>query len=184
MNDDGAGPLKSLWTALRALVYTALFVWLWGWVALSLRPYDWRLGGALPAWAVPLGWVVIAAGAAVAASCISVFILRGQGTPAPFDAPRRVVAAGPYRIVRNPMYLGGFLILCGFGLVERSAAIVLFAIVWLLIVHLAVVFLEEPDLRRKFGASYEDYRRAVPRWLPRRTRLKDNSPGGGRPAPR
>jgi len=160
--------MRNLWTAMRALVYMSLFVWLWGWVALSLRPYDARLGGALGPWAVPLGWAAIALGATLAASCAWVFIQRGQGTPAPFDAPRRVVAAGPYRFVRNPMYLGGFLVLCGFGLVERSGAIVLFSALWLLVVHIAVVFLEEPDLRRKFGSSYEDYRRAVPRWLPRR----------------
>ena len=160
--------MKRLWTATRALVYTGLFVWLWGWVALSLRPYDARLGGALGPWAAPLGWAVIAVGAALAASCISVFVLRGWGTPAPFDAPRQVVAAGPYRFVRNPMYLGGFLLLGGFGLVERSAAIVIFSALWLLVVHLAGVGLEEPDLRRKFGSSYDDYRRAVPRWVPRR----------------
>ncbi|HEV3076246.1 MAG TPA: isoprenylcysteine carboxylmethyltransferase family protein [Thermoanaerobaculia bacterium] len=160
--------MRSLWTAMRALVYTSLFVWLWGWVALSLRPYDERLGGALRPWAVLLGWAVMAVGAALAASCVWTFVRRGQGTPAPFDAPRQVVAAGPYRFVRNPMYLGGFLVLCGFGLVERSGAIVIFSALWLLVVHLAVVFLEEPDLRRKFGSTYEDYRRTVPRWLPRR----------------
>jgi protein-S-isoprenylcysteine O-methyltransferase Ste14 len=160
--------MRDLWTAMRALVYTSLFVWLWGWVALSLRPYDSRLGGALGPWAAPLGWGVMAVGAALAASCVWVFILRGQGTPAPFDAPRQVVAAGPYRFVRNPMYLGGFLVLSGFGLVERSTAIVIFSALWFFVVHLAVVFLEEPDLRRKFGSSYDDYRRTVPRWLPRR----------------
>jgi len=160
--------MRNLWTAMRALVYTSLFVWLWGWVALSLRPFDDRLGGPLGPWAAPLGWAVMAVGAALAASCVLAFILRGQGTPAPFDAPRQVVAAGPYRFVRNPMYLGGFLVLSGFGLVERSAAIVIFSALWLVVVHLAVVYLEEPDLRRKFGSSYEDYRRAVPRWVPRR----------------
>jgi len=87
--------MSSLWTAMRALVYTTLFVWLWGWVALNLRPYDSRLGGALGPWAVPLGWTVTAMGAALAASCVWTFIRRGQGTPAPFDAPRQVVAAGP-----------------------------------------------------------------------------------------
>jgi protein-S-isoprenylcysteine O-methyltransferase Ste14 len=160
--------MKSLWTATRALVYSIAFVWLWGWVASTLRPYDDRLGGSLGSWAPPLGWLSIAAGAAVAASCILVFILRGRGTPAPFDAPRQIVAAGPYTWVRNPMYLGGFLVLAGFGLVQRSPAILLFAAAWLLVVHLAVVGLEEPDLQRKFGASYDAYRRTVPRWLPRR----------------
>jgi protein-S-isoprenylcysteine O-methyltransferase Ste14 len=160
--------MSSLWTAMRALVYTGLFVWLWGWVALSVRRYDARLGGGLGPWAAPLGWAVIAVGAALVVSCQWAFILRGRGTPAPFDAPRQVVGAGPYRFVRNPMYLAGFLVLIGFGLVERSGAIVIFSTLWLLLVHVAVVSLEEPDLRRKFGSSYEDYRREVPRWLPRR----------------
>jgi protein-S-isoprenylcysteine O-methyltransferase Ste14 len=160
--------MRVLWTSLRALLYSTLFFWLWGWVALSLRPYDGRMGGPLPDWTVALGWLVAAAGLGLAASCVWMFIARGMGTPAPFDAPRRVVAAGPYRVVRNPMYLGGFLILCGCGLVLRSPAIVVFSAAWLLTVHLAVVLLEEPDLRRKFGASYDEYRRAVPRWLPRR----------------
>jgi protein-S-isoprenylcysteine O-methyltransferase Ste14 len=160
--------MTRLWTALRALLYASLFVWLWAWVAGSMRPYDERLGGALATWPVPLGWLLIAAGATLAASCISVFIVRGRGTPAPFDAPRQVVAVGPYRLVRNPMYLGAFLVLLGSGLVARSPAIVMFSALWLLVVHLAVVFLEEPDLQRKFGSSYEEYRREVPRWLPHR----------------
>jgi hypothetical protein len=68
--------MRSLWTAIRALVYSALFFLLWGWVALSLRPYDARLGGALGTWAVLLGWLAIAAGAELAASCVWVFVRR------------------------------------------------------------------------------------------------------------
>jgi protein-S-isoprenylcysteine O-methyltransferase Ste14 len=154
-----------------------LFVLLWGWVSLAVRPYDSRLGGQLPEWVDPLGWAIMAAGAALAASCGWMFVRRGHGTPAPFDPPRWVVVSGPYRYVRNPMYLAGFLLLVGFGLVERSPAIVVFALLWLLCIHLAVVALEEPDLRRRFGAGYEDYRRAVPRWLPRRPlRPRDSRP--------
>lgn len=59
--------MRELWTAARALVYTIAFVWLWGWLALMVQPYDDRLGGTLGGWAVPVGWAVIAAGAAVAA---------------------------------------------------------------------------------------------------------------------
>ncbi len=160
--------MGNLWTTLRTLIYVTLFVWLWGWLALLCRPYDASLGTTLGAWAPPLGWAALVCGAVLTASCAAVFVLRGQGTPAPFDAPRRMVAAGPYRLVRNPMYLGGFMILLGFGLSERSGAIALFACLWLAIVHLAVIFLEEPDLARKFGTAYQDYRQAVPRWLPRR----------------
>ena len=60
--------MRSLWTAIRALVYTILFVWLWGWVALGVRPYDDRLGGPLGLWAAPLGWALIAVGAALVVS--------------------------------------------------------------------------------------------------------------------
>ncbi|HVT57487.1 MAG TPA: isoprenylcysteine carboxylmethyltransferase family protein [Thermoanaerobaculia bacterium] len=171
MGEEGLGrrlghSVATAWIALRAAVYTSGFVVLWGWVALLFRPYDQRLGIALPPWAVPAGWVLMAAGAALAASCIGTFVVRGRGTPAPFDAPRQFVAVGPYRVVRNPMYLAGLCILIAYGLVERSGSIVLFAGAWILLVHLAVVTLEEPDLRRKFGTAYADYCRAVPRWLP------------------
>lgn len=159
--------MKTLWTTFRSLIYSSLFILLWGWVASMFRPYDSRLGGPLPPWAAALGWLSIALGAGLAASCVWTFIVRGQGTPAPFDAPRQVVARGPYRVIRNPMYVGGFLVLLGYGLVQLSTAIVLFALAWIVFVHLMVVAAEEPDLRRKFGASYDDYRRAVPRWIPR-----------------
>ena len=105
-------------------------------------------------------------GAAVAISCVAVFVARGRGTPAPFDPPREFVAQGPYRYVRNPMYVGGLGVIAGFGLYQRSLAIVLFALVFLCCAHLFVVFYEEPGLERRFGHSYLDYKRSVNRWLP------------------
>jgi protein-S-isoprenylcysteine O-methyltransferase Ste14 len=84
------------------------------------------------------------------------------------DPPRNFVAAGPYQFVRNPMYIGGFLVLAGFGLYEQSPAILLFALPWLLLAHLFVILYEEPHLRATFGAPYDAYCRSVRRWLPRR----------------
>jgi len=112
-------------------------------------------------------YAVIVLGAAVAISCMAVFVARGRGTPAPFDPPREFVAQGPYKYVRNPMYVGGLGVLAGFGLYQRSLAIVLFALVFLCCAHLFVVFYEEPGLERRFGQSYLDYKRSVNRWLPR-----------------
>src|SRR5947199_228504 len=80
---------------------------------------------------------------------------------------REFVAQGPYKYVRNPMYVGGLGVLAGFGLYQRSLAIVLFALVFLCCAHLFVVFYEEPGLERRFGQSYLDYKRSVNRWLPR-----------------
>ena len=106
-------------------------------------------------------------GGVIAFTCIATFVTRGEGTPAPFDPPRKFVAAGPYRYVRNPMYVGGFIVLLGFGLIERSPAILLFTLPWLLLAHLFVILYEEPHLRSTFGETYEEYCRTVRRWLPR-----------------
>ena len=112
------------------------------------------------------GLVLVVLGGALALWCILTFALVGKGTPAPFDPPRKLVAAGPYRWVRNPMYVGAGATLAGAALFYQSAALVAFAAGFLLVTHLFVVFYEEPTLERTFGAQYADYRNAVPRWMP------------------
>jgi protein-S-isoprenylcysteine O-methyltransferase Ste14 len=160
--------MKTFFVALRSAVFGAGFVLLWGWAARSLHlRYDSTFGFALPEWTRSLGIALLAAGGALALASIPAFVIRGEGTPAPFDPPRKFVATGPYRFVRNPMYIGGFFVLLGFGLYERSPAILFFALPWLLFAHLFVLLYEEPHLRATFGASYDAYCRSVRRWLPR-----------------
>lgn len=159
--------MKTLFITLRAILYMTGFVLLWGWISLGLRVYDRRLTFQLPAWTFPLGIVLMAMGTVVGIACAAAFIVHGRGTPAPFDAPRDFVAVGPYRLVRNPMYLGGLVVLAGFGLVMRSLSILLFSLPWMALAHLFVILYEEPTLRNKFGASYEEYCRTVRRWIPR-----------------
>lgn len=158
-----------LFVALRAVVFAAGFFWLWIWVALRLRAFDNALGGPLPGWAGAAGFPALAVGGFIAAWCIGAFVVRGRGTPALFDAPRRLVAIGPYRYSRNPMYIGGGLLLLGFGLALRSPAVVLFVPAWWLLFHLLVVLHEEATLRNQFGADYDEYCRRTPRWIPRST---------------
>jgi protein-S-isoprenylcysteine O-methyltransferase Ste14 len=159
--------MKTLFIALRATIFGTGFILLWGWVVLSLHHrYD-TLGSALPGWTHPLGIALMAAGGILAFACVATFVTRGEGTPAPFDPPRKFVAAGPYQVVRNPMYTGGFVLLVGFGLYEQSLTILLFTLPWLLCAHLFVILYEEPHLRRTFGTPYEAYCRLVGRWLPR-----------------
>jgi protein-S-isoprenylcysteine O-methyltransferase Ste14 len=165
---QGDNVMKTLFVALRSAVFGTCFVLLWGWVALSLhRRYDDTLGFALPEWTHALGVALLAIGGALALACIVTFVIRGEGTPAPFDPPRKFVAAGPYRFVRNPMYLGACILLVGFGLYEHSPAILFFALPWLLFAHLFVILYEEPHLRATFGAPYDIYCHSVRRWLPR-----------------
>jgi len=75
--------------------------------------------------------------------------------------------AGPYRYVRNPMYVGACLALAGGALVYRSWALLAYAALFLIATHLFVVWYEEPNLSRLFGVDYENYRARVQRWLPR-----------------
>jgi protein-S-isoprenylcysteine O-methyltransferase Ste14 len=155
-------------TILRGVVYSALFVWLWTWLAMSVRSLDTQLPVALPAWLRPLGLVVASAGALLAGICIATFVTKGRGTPAPFDPPREFVATGPYRWVRNPMYIGASAAILGAGLAASSPSIVILALAFLLVMHVFVVVYEEPALARKFGVSYERYRASVHRWLIRK----------------
>ena len=115
-----------------------------------------------------LGIVIGVAGAALALWCILTFAVIGKGTPAPFDPPRRLVVAGPYRYVRNPMYLGAALALVGAAVFYRSTALALYSAGFLIVTHLFVLFYEEPAPNNTFGEEYRSYRSRVRRWLPRK----------------
>ena len=124
---------------------------------------------AIGGWQVA-GMLLGAAGAALALTCILTFVFVGRGTPAPFDPPRRLVVRGPYRFVRNPMYLGAGLALAGAALFYQSIPLLGYAGAFLLITHLFVVLYEEPTLRRTFERDYEAYCLQVGRWWPGRPR--------------
>jgi len=111
--------------------------------------------------------VIGALGSLVALWCIFTFATIGQGTPAPFDPPQRLVIRGPYRFVRNPMYIGAGLALAGAALFYRSLPILGYTVFFFLVVHLFVVGYEEPTLRRTFGQEYAAYCERVGRWWPR-----------------
>src|SRR5262244_3073124 len=101
---------------------------------------------------VPLGL-----GAAIYARCVWEFASRGRGIPAPLDHPKQLVVTGLYRYVRNPMYVGVLLVLLGEALFFRSRNFLIYVLAWLAFVHVNILVYEEPNLRRKFGESYERY---------------------------
>ncbi len=114
-----------------------------------------------------LGVVLLLIGLALFAWCVSLFARLGQGTLAPWDPTRALVASGPYRYVRNPMISGVILMLIGQALWCGSRAIGIWASVFILINQLYFVLLEEPGLEQRFGDSYRAYKASVPRWIPR-----------------
>ncbi len=165
--EKGSGSGVTLFVALRSLVYGTAFVLFWGWLALGLRPLDSRLALELPVASRLVGTLLMVVGGSLALSCVSWFVLVGRGTPAPFDPPRVFVAHGPYRWVRNPMYIGGLAVLLGFGLWHRSPLMALFTLAVWGLVHGFVVWIEERGLERRFGGSYREYKQAVNRWVPK-----------------
>jgi protein-S-isoprenylcysteine O-methyltransferase Ste14 len=122
----------------------------------------------------PLATLVVIAGAALLGlggglmyRTISLFAALGRGTPAPWDPTRRLVVAGPYRHVRNPMITGVLSVLLGEGLVLGSPAILVTAAIFFAVNATYIPLVEEPGLVDRFGDEYLAYRRNVPRWVPR-----------------
>jgi protein-S-isoprenylcysteine O-methyltransferase Ste14 len=97
------------------------------------------------------------------------FALQGLGTPAPIAPPQRLVVTGLYRYVRNPMYVAIVSVTLGQALLFGDLRLLAYAALFWLACHVFVLVYEEPALRRKFGAEYEAFCAAVPRWMPRVT---------------
>lgn len=114
------------------------------------------------------GGTLLVAGVALFAWCVLLFARIGQGTLAPWDPTRRLVAVGPYRHLRNPMISGVAAVLAGEALIHRSPRLLAWLLLFLAINQAYFLLVEEPGLERRFGDSYRTYRDAVPRWLPRR----------------
>jgi protein-S-isoprenylcysteine O-methyltransferase Ste14 len=129
--------------------------------------------GALQA----VGAALVAAGVSLMVWCLLSFVFRGRGTAAPFDPPRALVVEGPYRWVRNPMYLGAMVSLLGAAVYYGSPWLLAYLAAFALWAHLFVVGYEEPHLRGTFGEDYAAYLGRVRRWLPGR-------PSGAEPGPR
>jgi protein-S-isoprenylcysteine O-methyltransferase Ste14 len=154
-------------TTIASLAVGAAFLALWFWLLPKWLGFQVDLAGvARWRWIAAVPSVL---GFAVALKCIWDFGWTGRGTPVPVAPPQRLVAVGFYRYVRNPMYVGFFVGWVGlwaiFGRANQTALNV--AIVAVAAVGLFVRFYEEPTLRGKFGAGYDEYCRNVPRWIPR-----------------
>jgi protein-S-isoprenylcysteine O-methyltransferase Ste14 len=156
-----------MFVLFRAITYAVLFIGL-VLIYVPARLLSWS-GIDRPA-AIEVqqvaGMVIGAVGAAIALWCVLTFASLGRGTPAPFDPPRRLVIRGPYRFVRNPMYIGAGLALAGAALFYESLSLLAYAGIFFLATHLFVILYEEPALRQTFGQEYEAYRGRVRRWWP------------------
>ena len=111
---------------------------------------------------------MLVGGVAVLVRAFPRFVFEGTGTPAPLAPTERLVVGGLYRYVRNPMYLAVAGIIVGQAFVLGQLVLLLYTGAFVVITVAFVHGYEEPTLRRRYGAQYERYRRAVPDWWPRR----------------
>lgn len=162
--------MKALWLAVKNLLVTACVVGgVAGWVPLRWFERHARWPETWSALNV-VGAVICVLGFALFAHCQWLIASRGQGTPAPIDPPKKMVRRGAYKWVRNPVYLAVFAMVAGQMVFLRSGHIAVYFVCLVCATHVFVLVIEEESLRRRFGAMYEDYRREVPRWLPRKPR--------------
>jgi protein-S-isoprenylcysteine O-methyltransferase Ste14 len=157
--------LKTLFMAVCAVV-------IFGAITRQLRGFDQFIPVTLPSWMAVGGIILMGTGAILAFTCFGLFAASGALTPGPaFPDPGVLISRGPYRYVRNPMAKGGLTVLAGWGFYQLSPSILLFAVLIAGLMHLFVVYAEEPKLERRFGQSYRDYTSRVGRWLPTRRAL-------------
>ena len=155
----------ALWakSLLNAFLFFALFMVAAPLAAERLLPNRistpaWMRFGAAPA--LFLGGIV------VWAIGLDVFSRRGRGTPFPLDDPRVLATSGPFAVIRNPIIAAELLVIWAEALYLSSLGVYVYAVVATLGGQLAVRYVEEPELKERFGAQYEEYCRRVPRWLP------------------
>jgi protein-S-isoprenylcysteine O-methyltransferase Ste14 len=127
----------------------------------------------------PVWWLAVVLGLAalgIMAWTMTLFLTRGEGTPAPWDPPRKLVVEGPYRHVRNPMLTGVMLFLAAETLATDSTALLGWTAFFILANVIYMPAIEEPGLLRRHGEDYRRYKAGVPRWIPCITPWRD---GGG-----
>ncbi|HET7842084.1 MAG TPA: isoprenylcysteine carboxylmethyltransferase family protein [Terriglobia bacterium] len=122
------------------------------------------------------GGVLLALGFVGLVDSFARFAVQGLGTPAPIAPTKHLVVTGLYRFVRNPMYVSVTSAILGQSLIFGNVRLLEYGLIVWLAFHIFVLLYEEPTLRRTFGAEYEAFCAAVPRWIPRLTPWK-----GGRP---
>ena len=153
-------------TAAQIFVFWGLFLVVLPVIIRALEE-RWRLVLPLPAAVDVVGIVVVVAASAHGLWSAAAMTVEGDGTPLPSAMPNRLVVAGPYRFVRNPMALAGIAQGVGVGLLMSSWMVVVYALAGSLVWNYAIRPHEEIDLVRAFGDEYRAYARAVRCWIPR-----------------
>lgn len=112
------------------------------------------------------GILILLAGASLFLYTVFLFRTVGRGTLAPWSPTQKLVVVGPYRYCRNPMITGVFFVLTGEMCILHSWNMLIWVAAFFFINTIYFVFKEEPDLYKRFGEEYKEYKAMVPRWIP------------------
>jgi protein-S-isoprenylcysteine O-methyltransferase Ste14 len=173
-------PSQIAWILFKTAIFTALApvtvgILLPGYIYEAFGPqfdgHDYGIESC-PAWCsklMHLSPAFLILGAVIYLWCAWDFASKGMGTPAPIDAPKKLVVNGLYRFVRNPMYLGVLCLILSqiLGRPNYSRPILIYFLFVFACFHFFILLYEERRLKKLFGEQYEEYCRNVPRWIPR-----------------
>ena len=156
-----------------AVVIPGVILWLTGPDTLGL----WRSAPAACVSLAVLGGVLACLGLVLMVATIRLFVTVGQGTPAPWNPPPRLVVRGVYRYVRNPMIAGVHFLLLGEAVLAASLPLLGYFGLVVIVNAVYIPLSEEPGLAKRFGDDYLTYKQNVPRWVPRLRPWPTEPPG-------
>lgn len=159
--------MKHLNIWVSALTYMTILVTLVSiliFIIISVKP---AFPFSVPLAFRPVGMFLIFVGGLLAIWSYNLFVKIGKGTPAFYNPPKKFVITGPYKYVRNPMYIAGLSIILGLSFILQNSNLLVATFGFWLILHLFVLVFEEPQLERRFGKDYIEYKKRVPRWMPK-----------------
>lgn len=128
-----------------------------------LIKWDRPVTGGATLW---LGVFLLSLGTLLYLRCVWDFAVSGGGTPAPIDAPKRLVTNGVYRYSRNPIYVAVLIAIAGWASLFQAPVLLIYGVVLFALYSFFVQRHEEPHLAREFGDEYTAYIATTARWLP------------------
>jgi protein-S-isoprenylcysteine O-methyltransferase Ste14 len=161
----GNKKVRTILAPLGALVFfafIALFILLSYWLDVLLglprifpRPYNYV--ASIP---------ILSVGLLLVLWC-NIYFWKAKGTPVPLNPPQRLVETGPYAFTRNPMATGVFAALFGVGVLMSSISLMfLFTPLFISLNAIELRYVEEPELEKRLGGPYVEYKKRVPMFLP------------------
>ena len=161
--------IRFLFSLILPIIVTVLIPLL---AILSFNNHLLAFNSAISGAILAIGTFLIVLGLGFVIYTNQAFFRIGKGTLAPWDPPKKLVVAGAYRYVRNPMISGVLMIVLGETLIFASIELFILFILFFIVNHIYFVYSEEPGLIKRFGNDYDIYKKNVPRWIPRLTPWK------------